>query len=98
MVNYQQVILRCPTLVFESYSMDNIQDSNNFIAISDFLYWINKQDIEPFKMINYKNEDCSTVYSYNVLNQNFNSLKPSTFGSYIIKLSCCEQCKVQAYC
>ena len=33
--------------------MDNIQDKNNFIAISDYLYWINKQDIEPFKMINY---------------------------------------------
>ena len=38
------------------------------------MYWINKQDVEPFKMINYRNEDCSTVYSYNVLNQNFNSL------------------------
>jgi hypothetical protein len=82
MVNYQQVILRCPTLVFESYSMDNIQDSNNFIAISDFLYWINKQDIEPFKMINYKNEDCSTVYSYNVLNQNFNSLNFKLVNEY----------------
>ena len=27
---------------------------NNFIAVSDILYWINKQDVEPFKMINYK--------------------------------------------
>lgn len=82
MVNYQQIILRCPTLVFESYSMDNIQDRNNFIAISDFLYWVNKQDVEPFKMINYKNEDCSTVYSYNVLNQNFNSLNFKLVNEY----------------
>ena len=82
MVNYQQVILRCPTLVFESYSMDNIQDNNNFMAISDFLYWINKQDVEPFKMINYKNEDCGTVYSYNVLNQNFNSLNFKLVNEY----------------
>ena len=82
MVNYQQVILRCPSLVFESYSMDNIQDKNNFIAISDFLYWINKQDIEPFKMINYKNEDCSTVYSYNVLNKNFNILNFKLVNEY----------------
>ena len=74
MVNYQQVILKCPTLVFENNSMDNIQDKNNFIAVSDFLYWINKQDTEPFKMINYKNEDCSTVYSYNVINRHFSSL------------------------
>lgn len=82
MVNYQQIILRCPTLVFESCSMDNIQDRNNFIAISDFLYWINKQDVEPFKMINYKNEDCSTVYSYNVLNQNFHSLNFKLVNEY----------------
>jgi hypothetical protein len=71
MINYQQIILRCPTLVFENNSMDNIQDKNSFLAISDFLYWINKQDVEPFKMINYKNEDCSTLYSYNVLNKSF---------------------------
>ena len=74
MVNYQQVILRCPTFVFENCCMDNIQDKNNFIAVSDILYWTNKQDIEPFKMINYKNEDCSTVYSYNVLNTSFMTL------------------------
>ena len=42
MVDYQQVILRCPTLVFESSSMDNIQDNKNFIAISDILYWVSK--------------------------------------------------------
>ena len=71
MVNYQQVILKCPTFVFQNCSMDNIQDKNSFIAVSDILYWINKQDVEPFKMINYKNEDCSTVYSYNVLNTSF---------------------------
>ena len=75
MVDYQQIILRCPTLVFENCSMDNIQDKNNFNAVSDILYWINKQDVEPFKMINYKNEDCGTVYSYNVLNKNFSTLK-----------------------
>ena len=71
MVNYQQVILRCPTLVFENNSLDNIQDKNNFISVSDILYWVNKQDVEPFKMINYKNEDASTLYNYNVVNRSF---------------------------
>lgn len=75
MVDYQQIILRCPTLVFENCSMDNIQDKDNFIAVSDILYWVNKQDVEPFKMINYRNEDCGTCYSYNVVNKNFNVLK-----------------------
>jgi len=74
MVDYQQVILRCPTLVFENNSMDNIQDQDDFISVSDILYWINKQDVEPFKMINYKNEDCSTLYSYNIINRNINRL------------------------
>jgi hypothetical protein len=71
MVSYQQVILRCPTLVFENNSLDNIQDKNNFISVSDILYWVNKQDVEPFKMINYKNEDGSTLYNYNVVNRSF---------------------------
>ena len=72
MVNYQQVILRCPTLIFENNSSDNIETKTNFLNTSDILYWINKQDVEPFKMINYKNEDCSTVYSYNVVNRSLN--------------------------
>ena len=74
MVSYQQVILRCPTLVFESNSLDNIQDKNNFISVSDIFYWVNKQDVEPFKMINYKNEDGSTLYNYNVVNRSFSYL------------------------
>lgn len=74
MVNYQQIILRCPTLVFEYASLDNLQDRNNEIAFSDVLYWQNKQDVEPFKMINYKNEDGGTLYSYNVINKNFSTL------------------------
>ena len=40
-----------------------------------FRSWINKQDVEPFKMINYKNEDCSTLYSYNVLNTRLTQLQ-----------------------
>ncbi len=46
-----------------------------FISVSDILYWINKQDVEPFKMINYKNEECFTLYSYNIINQNIQRLK-----------------------
>lgn len=72
MVCYQQVIIRCPTLKFENNSTDNIQTGTNFLQTSDILYWTNKQDVEPFKMISYKNEDCSTVYSYNVINRSLN--------------------------
>jgi hypothetical protein len=37
MFNYEQVVLRSPTLVFESLSIDNIQDNNNFMAFSAFI-------------------------------------------------------------
>jgi hypothetical protein len=33
-------------------------------------------------MINYKNEDCSTAYSYNVLNTNFNLLNFKLVNEY----------------
>jgi hypothetical protein len=82
MVNYQQIILKCPTLVYETLSMDNIQDENNNVSISDILFWFNKQDIEPFKMINYRNEDCSTLYSYNVFNTRLSMLTFKLVNEY----------------
>ena len=74
MVNYQQIILKCPSFTFENCVMDNITDKSNFISVSDILYWVNKQDVEPFKTINYKNEDCGTIYSYNITNNALTSL------------------------
>jgi hypothetical protein len=38
--------------------------------------------VEHFKTINYINENCSTVYSYNNLNQNFNSLNFKLVNDY----------------
>jgi hypothetical protein len=34
--------------------LDYVRDKNSFMGVSDFLYWVNKQDVEPFKMINNK--------------------------------------------
>ena len=48
--------------------------SHKVISYLDILYWVNKQDVEPFKMINYKNEDCGTLYSYNIVNRSFSTL------------------------
>ena len=72
MVDYQQVILKCPTFKYENFSLDNIQNKNNILSNSDYLFWFNKQDIEPFKTINYRNEDCGTNFSYNLLNRYIN--------------------------
>ena len=74
MVNYQQVILRCPSLQFEDLTQDNINDKDSIINVSDILFWINKQDVEPFKTISYNNEDGCTSYSYNIKNENIRTL------------------------
>ena len=79
MVNYQQVVLKCPSLVFDNYAISN---DDNALSISDIIFWINKQDVEPFKNINYKNEDCGTLYSYNVLNRNINLLNFKMTNEY----------------
>lgn len=74
MVNYQQIILKCPTLLFDDLTQDNINDKDNIINISQILFWVNKQDVEPFKTINYNNEDGGSSFSYNVKNENITSL------------------------
>jgi hypothetical protein len=67
MVNYQQIILKCPSLNFVNFSQDNI---NSFFGVSDILFWINKQDIEPFQTIKYE----GTLYNYNLTNENLSLL------------------------
>ena len=51
-----------------------MQYKENFMVVCDILYWVNIQDIEPLKMINYKNGDEGTPYLYNVVNRSFSAL------------------------
>jgi hypothetical protein len=74
MVNYEQIIIRCPSLNFEYLNQDNIRDNDNNLNISDILFTINKADIEPYKTIAYKNEDAGTSYSYNITNTNISTI------------------------
>lgn len=80
MVNYNQIIVRCPSLNYEYLNQDNIQDKNNNLNVSDILFTINKGDIEPYKMISYKNEDAGTSYSYNITNNNITTIKLQLFN------------------
>lgn len=74
MVEYQQIILKCPSLDFYDLTQDNINDKDSELNLSQILFWVNKQDVEPFKSINYNNEDACTSYSFNVNNENISSL------------------------
>lgn len=75
MVNYDQIIIRCPSLNFENLNQDNLRDKNNNLNISDIIFWINKSDIEPFRVITYKNEDANTSYSYNITDTNISNIQ-----------------------
>lgn len=74
MVNYEQIILRCPSLDYEYLNQENIRDKSSTFLSSDILFTINKGDTQPFKIISYKNEDAGTSYSYNIKNKDISVL------------------------
>lgn len=80
MVNYEQIIVRCPSLNFEYLNQDNIKDKNNKLNVSDILFWISKADTEPYRTISYKNEDAGTSYSYNITNKDITTLQLQLFN------------------
>lgn len=73
MVNYQQIILKTD-LTHEDLNQDNISDIYDDLNISDILFWCNKQDVEPFKMISYRNEDGGNSFSYNLITDNIQKI------------------------
>ena len=74
MVNYEHIIIRCPSLNFEYLNQENIRDKTSTFLSSDILFTINKGDTQPFKIISYKNEDGATSYSYNITNKDISVL------------------------
>jgi len=82
MVNYDNIIIKCKSLIFESLNQDNIKDKQNSLNVSDILFWTTKTDVEPFQMINYKNEDAGTSYSYNITNKNISILQLQLYNEY----------------
>lgn len=74
MVEYQQIIIKSD-LIYQDLNQDNIiflQDDK--FNISQILFWINKQDVEPFKCISYKNDDGGDSFSYNIVNKYINKI------------------------
>ena len=82
MINYDNIIIRCATLNFESLNQDNIKDKRKYLNISDILFWINRTNYEPFSTIAYKNEDAGTSYSYNITNTNISILQLKLYNEY----------------
>lgn len=73
LVNYSQVIIKCPSLDFEDKVQDNINQTKE-MGMSSILFMIDKQDVQPFQMITYKNEDGNNNFNYNIMNKALVSL------------------------
>jgi len=74
MVDYQQIIIKTD-LEYMNLNQDNItSDNDNNLNVSQILLFVNKQDVEPFKSIQYRNEDGGDTFSYNLINQNINKI------------------------
>ena len=74
LVEYQQVIIKSD-LVYQDLNQDNIvflQDDK--FNLSQILFWCTKQDVEPFKCIQYQNIDGGDSFSHNIVNTNISKL------------------------
>jgi hypothetical protein len=56
--SFSKIILRTQGITYYQSNVENLQvSSSNLQLFSDIIFWKNKQDIEPFKIIAYNNED-----------------------------------------
>jgi hypothetical protein len=72
MVNYSHIIIKSNNIDFEDNAQDNISYKSLSMGISNILFICDKQDIQPFQLITYKNYDKSDNFSYNINNNIIN--------------------------
>lgn len=72
LTNYSHIIIKSNNILFEDNTQDNINNSE--MSNSSILFMIDKQDIPPFQLISYKNQDKSDNYSYNISNRQISSI------------------------
>lgn len=72
LTNYSHIIIKSNNILFEDSTQDNID--NKEMENSSILFMIDKQDIPPFQLITYRNQDKSDNYSYNISNRQISSI------------------------
>lgn len=72
MVNYSHIIIKSNNIDFEDNAQDNISYKSLSMGISNILFIWDKQDIQPFQLISYRNFDKSDNFSYNINNNIIN--------------------------
>lgn len=76
--NYSHIIIKSTYLDFEDNTQDNI--NTNELGSSNILFMIDKQDVMPFQLISYKNQDGSDNYSYNINNKQISVIDLKLFN------------------
>jgi len=80
MVEYQQIIVKSD-LSYHDLCQDNItRVQDDLFNISQVLFWISKQDVEPFKNISYNNCDAGDSFTYNINDNNISSINFKVFN------------------
>lgn len=70
--NYSHIIIKSNSILFEDNTQDNINSKE--MGNSSILFMIDKQDIQPFQLISYRNYDKSDNYSYNINNRSISNI------------------------
>lgn len=78
LTNYSHIIIKSNNIDFEDNTQDNINRKE--LGSSNILFMIDKQDVMPFQMISYKNQDGSDNYSYNINNKQISMIDLKLFN------------------
>ena len=88
LTNYSKVILRTDSLNFDVSCIENVRYTNNSnkLKFSNILFWISKQDTEPFRNISYTNNDSGNSFNVMLHDKNVNKMNlqlTNELGEYI---------------
>jgi len=72
LVNYSHIIIKSNYLDYEDNTQDNL--NNKEIGASSILFMIDKQDILPFQLISYRNNDGGNNFNYNINNKQISNI------------------------
>lgn len=78
LTNYSHIIIKSSCLDFEDNTQDNIDRPE--LGASNILFMIDKQDVMPFQLISYRNQDGSDNYSYNINNKQISMIDLKLFN------------------
>ena len=76
LLDYNHIIIKSSDLKFKDLVQDNIDPNliKGETKLSNILFMINRSDYEPFKMINYSNQDGDNNFSFNLYNKYINTI------------------------